>query len=238
MSESTNDSMKEFSAGSELRMELRSEMAAVVVVTDDFSADAFLLKPGTVGEVLEQSFANLQQLNNWERPQVLQTLVDKFSPKVEKSAVEYREPCSKDSHDGSEPLLHSGYEAVAQYLSSPKPEREFRNITELAKYVGVTSKTIHLWKKLRAVIKRVQYLTVHRKLLGDQIGRREWPVIMKSMCVKAKQGDVAAAKFVAERAWSEEGHVGTPGLTAHEMIEQTLAVDVVCPSMLTFEDGE
>lgn len=142
---------------------------------------------------------------------VLRTLVDRFSQRVEWSSATRlgQQPCpdSKSTHndyDGSEPLSHPGHEATAQFVSSLKSERDCKNVTALAQSLGVSRKTIYFWKKNPRVLQRMQYLTAHRKQQGDLIGRVAWTRIMQAMVREAAAGDVAAAKFVAERAWPAE----------------------------------
>lgn len=69
---------------------------------------------------------------------------------------------------------------------------------------------------------RRKYLTAHRKLQGDLIGRRAWPQIMIAQVNQAMAGNTAAAKFVAERAWPEETQPGG-GLSVEEMLRQTFS---------------
>jgi len=207
-------------------------------VTNGFRVDSCLVRSGTLGDVLEQVFANLQGLSNWERPEVLRTLVDKFSPRSGQSFATCpdRRPgpwskAVKKSNDGSESLSHPGFEATAQYMSSPKPEREFENVAELAKYAGVTRKTIYLWMKDRDVLRRAQYLTSHKRIQGDLIGRREWPGIMQAMTDEAKAGNVAAASFIEKQVWVQETQLGRGGLSVGEVRRQTFTLeDFVPPS--------
>jgi hypothetical protein len=194
-------------------------------VTNELRLGACLVKPGILGDVLEQVFANLQGLSNWERPEVLCTLVDKFSPRSGQSFATCPDRRSgrwskavKKSNDGSESLPHAGFEATAQYMSSPKPEREFENVAELAKHGGVTRKTIYLWMKDRDVLRRAQYLTSHKRIQGDVIGRREWPAIIQAMTDEAKAGNVAAASFIDKKVWLQEAQLGERGLSLEEMM--------------------
>lgn len=205
------------------------------------AVNACLIKSGTLGDVLGQLFPNLQQLSVHERQDVLHILVDKFPAKTERSLVESidcsrseslagedrgssrRAKTGKDSSDGSEPLPHPGHEAAAQFMSSLRSERAFKTIAELAKYAAVTPKTIHLWKKDFAVLRRAQYLTRHKKVQGDLIGRRAWPQVMRGQVKKAAAGDTAAARFVAERAWPEETKSGLSDLSAEQLLKLTFS---------------
>jgi len=178
---------------------------------NSFTVEACLVKSGTLSDVLQLLWDNLQRLSDSERPEVLRTLVDRVSQKVEWSFVtrpsQQRCPGSKAinaDYDGSEPLSHPGHEATAQFMSSLKSERDCANVTALAQSLGVSRKTIYFWKNNPRVLQRMQYLTGHRKQQGDLIGRVAWTRIMQAMVREAAAGDVAAAKFVAERAWPAE----------------------------------
>jgi hypothetical protein len=214
-------------------------------VRNELTLGACLVKPGILSDVLDQTFANLQELSNSERPQVLRTLVDKFSLRSGQSFAtcpdwrpDPRSKAVKKRNDGSECLSHPGFEATAQYMSSPKPEREFENVAKLAKYAGVTRKTIYLWMKDRDVLRRAQYLTSHKRIQGDVIARRAWPGIMQAMTDKAEAGSVAAASFV-EKVWLvEEAKLGQRGLSLEEILRQTEDQDnPVAPTWLSFTES-
>jgi hypothetical protein len=215
-------------------------------VTNGFRVDSCLVRSGTLGDVLEQVFANLQGLSNWERPEVLRTLVDKFSPGSGQpfATCPDRRPgpppkAVKKTNDGSECLSHPGFEATAQYMSNPKPEREFENVAELAKYAGVTRKTIYLWMKDRDVLRRAQYLTSYKRIQADVIGRREWPEIIQAMTDEAKAGNVAAASFIDKKVWLQETRLGERGLSLEEVMRQTEDHEncVVPTGLLEFNEG-
>jgi hypothetical protein len=211
-------------------------------VRNELTLGAFLIKLGILGDVLEQVFANLQELSNSERPEVLRTLVDKFSPRSGQSSATRPDrrwsKAAKKSNDGSESLSHPGFEATAQYMSSPKPEREFENVAKLAKFAGVTPKTIYLWMKDRDVLRRAQYLTSHKRTQGDVIGRREWPGIIQAMTDAAKAGNVAAARFIDQTVWVEEAKLGRGGLSLEEVLRQTENHEnFVAPTGLSFTES-
>jgi len=200
--------------------------------------DACLVKSGTLSDTLMQLFPNLQRLTVQERSEALRTLTNKFlskaaQPASESLAREHQQEnqpkATKNSHDGSEPLAHLGHEATAQYISNPKSEREVKNVTELAKSLGVTRKTIYVWQKDPGVLRRAQCLTAHRKSLGEVTARREWDRVIQAQVEKAVAGDTSAAKFVGECAWPKEKRLGTDAglssMSVKEMLIETLRGD-------------
>jgi hypothetical protein len=133
-------------------------------------SDTLLVKSETLSDDLQLLLDNLQRLSDSERPEVLRTLVDRFSQKVKWSSLTRlgQQPCPDSKaingdYNGSEPLSHPGHEATAQFVSSSKSERDCQNVTALAQSLGVSRKTIYFWKKNPRVLQRMQYLTAHRK---------------------------------------------------------------------------
>jgi hypothetical protein len=106
--------------------------------------------------------------------------------------------------DGREPLDYPGHEAVAQYLATPKLDREFESLTALANRFEVTCVTVHRWKKDKDVMRRTNWLLMQTRMEGDFVARREWPEIMEKAVELAKSGDVQAMKFCESRVWPKK----------------------------------
>jgi transposase-like protein len=179
------------------------------VVAGSLTVDAYLVKFDTLSDLLEQSLPNLRRLSNREQPEVLRTLLDKFFPKTKQSAVECKNH-PRNEPSGREPLADSRLETVAQFLATPKSERELKSVTALAKHLEVARKTIHLWVKNLRVHQRAQHLTACKQREGDLIARRNWPSIMQAMSEHAMKGNVGAARYAGERAWRDEVHTVQP----------------------------
>lgn len=129
-------------------------------------------------------------------------------------------------NDGSEPLAHSGFEAVAEYLSTPKSIREVKSVTALAAQLRVARLTVYRWTKNREVLRRAKWLTSGDVKLGAIIARRELPEIVEMMAAKAKSGDVRAAKLLFQvavdlesRLLANSGHISS--LTINEALAMT-----------------
>ena len=101
-------------------------------------------------------------------------------------------------NDGSEPLAHTGYEAVAQFLSASESIRELKSVTALAAYLEVARPTIYRWMKDREVLRRADWLTRGDVMLGAIIARRELSEIVENVAAKAKGGNLRAVKLFLE----------------------------------------
>jgi len=148
------------------------------------------------------------------------------------------------NYDGRDPLPYPGHEIVAEFLATPKGQRQV-SIKKLAEHFQVTPKTIHCWARDRDVLRRATFLTQNNKLLGDLAARRDWGRIVEAQVAKAAGGDTTAAKFCEQRAWPEDGPPEGlyAALSIAELVRLTeeqnpivIADDLV--STLDFKEGE
>ncbi len=109
---------------------------------------------------------------------------------------------SEANHAG-EPLDSEAREALAQFLSTPAPMRNFKSITALAEYYKVSRMTLHRWQHDPAVLQRAENLSTRNRLPGVLIARSNWPGVVQAQVRKALAGNVQAAKNVFEIAWTE-----------------------------------
>jgi hypothetical protein len=142
--------------------------------------------------------------------------------------------------DEGEPLAHAGHEATAHFLVTPELFREIKSVTALAAHLKVSRMTVHRWTKNREVLRRVKRLAGEEVMLAATIARRELPEITEKMILKAKGGDVRAAKVVLDiavdlesRSLTNSGHISP--LTINEAIMLT-ENSGVAPSWKTMED--
>jgi hypothetical protein len=129
--------------------------------------------------------------------------------KAQSEKVRFGAPCGpriteSENYDGRTPIKWPGHEAVAQYLAAPKSRREFKSDSDLAKHFQVDRMTIHRWKNAPDVIKRAHWLSMQNKMVGDTIARREYVSIIEKAVELAKNGNIPAMKFCAERAFPED----------------------------------
>lgn len=103
----------------------------------------------------------------------------------------------------SEPLEYEGHEALAQYLASPEPLREFRSITAFAKHYKISRMTVHRWRHAPDVLQRADWLSKQNRLTGAVVARANWETIVLAQVKRAIGGDTSAAKFLREIAWTE-----------------------------------
>ena len=122
-------------------------------------------------------------------------------------------------YDGSTPLEYPGHETVAQYLASPKSEREFESDIDIAKYFEVDRMTIYRWKKDADVQKRAHWLSAQNKMAGDLVARREFESIVEVAVEMAKHGSVPAMRLCRELAFPEE-QSGIRSLSLQEVLEK------------------
>jgi hypothetical protein len=109
----------------------------------------------------------------------------------------------KRNYDGSKPLGWPELEAVAQFLATPKPIREFKTFVDLAKHFNVSRMTIYRWSRHVDVLTRAEYLLAQNQLKGDLVARLYWDRIVMGQVRAAINGDTRAAKFCENRAWPE-----------------------------------
>ena len=121
--------------------------------------------------------------------------------------------------DRREPLEFLGHETVAQFLATPKSQREFKSITALARHFNITRMTVYCWMNDIDVMRRVDWLSMQNKEVRDRVARREWPDIMERLVERAKSGDTQAAWFCADRAWPEDQQAKKSGLSTRSLNE-------------------
>jgi hypothetical protein len=141
------------------------------------------------------------------------------SEKIRSGAPDGPRQCRRMSHDRREPLEYPGHETVAQFMATPQSMREFKSVTALAKHLNLARKTIHCWMNDVDVMRRAEWLSMRNKGTGDLIPRREWLRIMENMVRLAIGGNVAAAKFCAERAFPEDQQAKKSGLSTETLDE-------------------
>jgi hypothetical protein len=108
------------------------------------------------------------------------------------------------AYRGSEPLNHEGHEALAQFLATPKPMREFKSTAALAEHHGVTRMTVSRWQHDPLVLRRAEWLSNRNKLAGVLIARSNYPRMVEALVRKAITGDTPAARVLHEIAWTED----------------------------------
>jgi len=108
------------------------------------------------------------------------------------------------AYRGSEPLSHAGHEALAQFLATPKPMREFKSIAALAEHHGVTRMTVSRWQHDPFVLRRAEWISHRSKLEGVLIARSNYPRMVEALVRKAITGDTAAGRLVHELAWTAD----------------------------------
>jgi len=128
-------------------------------------------------------------------------------------------PEGSEHYNGHTPIKWPGLEAVAQYLATPKPLREFKSINDLAKRFRVTRMTIHRWKHHPDVIKRVHWLASYYRLAGDLLARIIWPRIVEKVVEKAVKGDMQAVRFCEEIAWRQEKQMERAQISPYSLEE-------------------
>jgi hypothetical protein len=72
----------------------------------------------------------------------------------------------KQEYDGTTPLECPELEAVAEFLVTPKPIREVKTFTALAKNFGVSRMTVYRWTKDEDVLKRAAHLVTQNPVEG------------------------------------------------------------------------
>jgi hypothetical protein len=162
------------------------------------------------------------------QPTLDTTLVEESDPNYKRAAeapekVRYGAPDGprqkgREKYDGREPLDYEGHEAVAQFLATPKSDREFESLTALADHFNVTRMTVHRWKQDVEVMQRANWLSLCNQMAGDLVARREWQQIMEKAVELARAGDVQAMKFCESRAWPEELPV------EHSQVSKTVSI--------------
>jgi uncharacterized protein YerC len=113
-----------------------------------------------------------------------------------------RAECNRDQcYDGTTPLECPELEAVAEFLATPKPIREFKTFNDLAKHFGVSRMTIYRWTRNEDVLQRAQFLVTQNQVKGDLVARLLWERIVMGQVRAAVTGDTRAAEFCEKRAW-------------------------------------
>ncbi len=108
-----------------------------------------------------------------------------------------------ETNHASEPLASEAREALAQFLSTPVPMREFRSITSIAKHYKVSRMSVYRWKRDSAVLQRVEILSKRNWLPGVLLARLNFESTVRAQIKKAIRGDTKAARYVHEIAWIE-----------------------------------
>lgn len=148
-------------------------------------------------------------------------------------------------YNASEPLDLPGHEAVAQFLATPDLQREIKTVTDLAKYLNVTRKTIYCWMKDVDVQRRAERLSAPNKIIGKLHIRRETGRIMEKLIEKAKTGDVRAIQACLDLGWPEDKAQERSGLTSRsldDLIEEQSEsmlrnINTVMPTWVTEPPG-
>jgi hypothetical protein len=148
-----------------------------------------------------------------------------LSEKVRYGAPDGPRQKRREKYDAREPLDYPGHEAVAQFLATPKSDREFKSLTALANHFHVTRMTVHRWKQDIEVMQRAHWLSMRNQMAGDLVARSEWPQIMETAVQLAKAGDVQAMKFCESRAWPDELRVEHSQLSATVSVKDLFGVD-------------
>ena len=108
-----------------------------------------------------------------------------------------------EANRASEPLDSEAREALAQFLSTPAPMREFRSIKSFAERYKVSRMTVHRWQRDPAVLQRAQILSKRNWLPGVLLARLNYESTVRAQIKKAIKGDTKAARYVHEIAWTE-----------------------------------
>jgi hypothetical protein len=121
--------------------------------------------------------------------------------------------------NGQDPLDYPGHEALAQFLATPRSEREFKSLTALAGHFKVTRMTVHRWKRNPDVLRRAELVARGNKPAGDLIAKANWKPIVRAQVDAAIAGDTQAAKFCERRAWPEDGQADSRLLSSTSIVE-------------------
>jgi hypothetical protein len=124
-----------------------------------------------------------------------------------------------EKYDGHQPLEYPGLEAVAQHLATPKSLRELKSDSNLAKHFHVTRMTVLRAKKDIDVIKRAHWLSMHNKIMGELVARREYSSITEKAVALAKEGNIAAMKLAIELAFPEDKQAKKSSISSSSLEE-------------------
>lgn len=64
--------------------------------------------------------------------------------------------------------------------------------------------TVHRWQHYAAVLQRAECLSKQNRLPGVLVARSSWERVVRALVKKAITGDIPAARFVYEIAWTED----------------------------------
>lgn len=103
-------------------------------------------------------------------------------------------------HDIAQPFSFPFDEAIAQYLSLPRPIREFQSFDDLAKHFGVSRMTVYRRSRNHIMLKRVCWLLESNRAAGMVFVRQNWIRIVRGQVHGAIRGDAKALQFCREEA--------------------------------------
>jgi transposase len=145
--------------------------------------------------------------------------IDAQSDKIRYGAPDGPRKNRRKYYDGQEPLEFLGHEAAAWFLAFPKAQRDFMSIAALAKHFNVTRVTVYRWIQDIDVMKRADSLSLQNKIAGNLAARREYVSIIEKAVEMAKEGNIKAMEFCADRAFPENKQAKKSGISSSPLPE-------------------
>jgi hypothetical protein len=145
--------------------------------------------------------------------------IDAQSDKIRYGAPDGPRKNRRKYYDGQEPLEFLGHEAAAWFLALPKAQRDFKSIAALAKHFNVTRVTVYRWIQDIDVMKRADSLSMQNKIAGNLAARREYVSIIEKAVEMAKEGNIKAMEFCADRAFPEDKQAKKSGISSLSLPE-------------------
>jgi hypothetical protein len=139
-------------------------------------------------------------------------------------------------YDGREPLEFPGHEETASFLAFPKTWREYKSVAALARHFNVTRVTVYRWMQDINVLKRADSISMQNKIAGNLVARREYISIFERAVEMAKEGNIKAMEFCADRAFPEDEQAKKSGISSsslEEVLEKTEIVYEKHAEMMT-----
>jgi hypothetical protein len=122
-------------------------------------------------------------------------------------------------YDGREPLEFPGHEATAWFLGLPERLKEYRSVAALARHFNVTRVTVYRWMQDSDVLKRADSISMQNKIAGNLVARREYISIIERAVELAKEGNIKAMEFCADRAFPEDNQANKSGISSSSLEE-------------------
>jgi hypothetical protein len=109
-----------------------------------------------------------------------------------------------EANRASDRLGSDAREALAEFLSTPAPMRQFKSLKALTEHFKISRMTVHRWQHDPVVLQRAEILSKQNRLRGVLLARLNYESAVRAQIKRAIRGDTKAARYVHEIAWPED----------------------------------